>query len=126
MRPQAGRTQLVAGQQTLRRPQRSVRVEDPVGQPLEEVSFVGLDAQVMQLDLSLRPRQDRRAFERGRLAVFVGQVEDLLSRLGDDRGEDRVRGSAGRERDPAPEAEDRIQHRADRVREWMSVDHGHR
>ena len=61
------------------RPQRRVRVEDPVGQALEEVGLVGLDAQVMELDLGLRPGQGRRPFEGGRLAVLVGQVQDLLA-----------------------------------------------
>ena len=39
--PQAGRSPLVAGQQARRRPQRRVRVENPVGQALEEVGLVG-------------------------------------------------------------------------------------
>ena len=77
--PEAGCSALVAGQQARRRPQRRVRVEDPVGQALEEVGLVGLDAQVMELDLGLRPGQGRRAFEGGRLAVLVGQVQDLLA-----------------------------------------------
>ncbi len=79
MGPQAGRSAFVAGQQAGRRPQRRVRVEDPVGQALEEVGLVGLDPQVMELDLGLRPGQGRRPFEGGRLAVLVGQVQDLLA-----------------------------------------------
>ena len=99
--PQAGRPALVAGQQARRRPQRRVRVEDPVGQALEEVGLVGLDPQVVELDLGLRPGQGRRPLEGGRLAVLVGQVQDLLARLGDDGREDRVGGRAGGEPDPA-------------------------
>ena len=59
--------------------------------------LVGLDAEVVELDLGLRPGQGRGPLERGRLAVLVGQVEDLLARLGDDRREDRVGGRARRE-----------------------------
>ena len=106
-----------------RRPQRRVRVEDPVGQALEEVRLVGVDPEVMELDLGLRPGQGRGPLEGGRLAVLVGEVEHLLARLGDDRGEDRVDGRAGREADPAAEAEDRVEHRADGVRQRTSVDH---
>ena len=119
-RPGAPRSLLASS--VCRRPQRRVRVEDPVGQALEEVGLVGFDAEVMELDLGLRPRQDRRPLERGRLAVLVGEVEDLVAGSGDDRREDRVDRRAGGERDPAAEAEDRVEHRADRVRERMPVD----
>ena len=60
VRPQAGRAALVLGQHRRRRPQRRIRVEDPVRQALEEMGFVLLDAEVVELDLGLRPRQDRR------------------------------------------------------------------
>jgi len=88
----------------------------------KRVGLVGFDPQVMELDLGLRPGQGRRPFEGGRLTVLIGQVQDLLARLGDDRGEDRVGGRAGGEPDPAPKAEDRIQHGADGVRERTPVD----
>ncbi len=76
-RPGAPRSLL--DQQARRRAQRRVRVEDPVGQPLEEVGLVGLDAEVMELHLGLRPGEDRRPLERRRLAVLVGQIEDLFA-----------------------------------------------
>ena len=63
-----------------------------------------------------RPARSRR------LAVLVGEVEHLLARSRHDRGEDRVRRRARGERHAAPQAEDRIQHRADRVRQWTAVD----
>ena len=43
------------------------------------MGLVGLDPEVMELDLCLRPGKRRRPFERGRLAVLVGQVQDLLA-----------------------------------------------
>ena len=94
---------------------------DPVGEPLEEVRLVGLDAEVMELDLAW-VQAGSRPLEGRRLAVLVGEVEDLLARLGDDRREDRVRRSARGEPDPAAEAEDRIEHRADGVRQRPPVD----
>ena len=93
--PQARCPLIVAGQQARRRPQRRVRVEDPVGQALEQVGLVGLDPQVMELDLGLRPGQGRRPFEGGRLTVLVGQVQDLLAGIGDDRREDRMGSRTG-------------------------------
>ena len=94
MGPQAGCSLFIAGQQSGRRSQRRVRVEDPVGQTLKEVGLVGLDPEMMELDLGLRPGQGRRPFEGGRLTVLVGQVQNLLARLGDDGREDRVSGCA--------------------------------
>ena len=86
------------------------------------MGLVRLDPEVMELDLGLRPGEGRGPLEGGRLAVLVGQVEDLVARLRDDGGEDRVGGRAGGEPDPAPEAEDRVQHRPDRVRQRAAVD----
>ena len=39
-----------------------------------------VDAEVMQLDLGVRPRQRRRAIERRRIVVLVGEPEDVLAR----------------------------------------------
>ena len=77
--PQAGCPPLVTGQQARRRPQRRVRVEDPIGEALEQRGLVGLDPQVMELHLGLRPGQGRRTFEGGRFTVLVGQVQDVLA-----------------------------------------------
>ena len=46
---------------------------------LEQVGFVRLDAEVMELDLGLGPGEDGRSLERRRLAIPVGQIEDLLA-----------------------------------------------
>ena len=103
VRPETRRAPLVAGEEAGGRAQRRVRVEDPVGEALEEVGLVGLDAEVVQLDLRLGPRERRRPLERGGVAVLVGEVQDACSRLGDDGGEDRVGGRARGEPDAAAE-----------------------
>ena len=87
--PQAWCSPFVASQQARRRSERRVRVEDPVGQALEEMGLVRLDPQVMELDLRLRPGEGHRPLEGGRLPVLVGQVQDVVARLGDHGREDR-------------------------------------
>ena len=79
MGPETRRAPLVAGEEAGGRTHRRVRVEDPVGEALEEMGLVGLDAKVVQLDLGLGPRECRRPLERGGIAVLVGEVQDACS-----------------------------------------------
>ena len=123
MGPQAGRAALVAGEQAGRRPQRWVRVQDPVGQALEEMRLVRLDAEVVELHLGLGPGEGGRPLERGRLRGTCrrGRAPRRATRRRPSR---RSRGRSRRARaDPAAEAEDRVEHRADRVRQRPPVDH---
>ena len=76
--PEPGCAALVPGKQGRGRPKRRVRVQDPVGEALEEVGFVGLHAQVVELDLGLRPGERRLRVRTGSLAVLVRQVQDVL------------------------------------------------
>ena len=126
VRPQPGRTALVPGQYARRRPERRIRVQDAVGQPLEEMSLFGVDAEVPKLHLGLRPRQRGGALERCGLAVLVREVEDVVAGVGDDRREDHARCLAGWECDTAPKAEDRVEHRADGVGQGPAIDDRHR
>ena len=125
VRPQARCPAVVAFQQGGRRPQRRVRVEDPVRQSLEQVRLVGVDAEVLQLDLCLRPRQDRGALVDGGLAVLVGEVQCVRPRCGDAGRERRVDRGARSQADPVPQTEDRVQHGADGVRQRPPVDDRH-
>ena len=63
VRPEAGGAPLVPREPSRRRPQGPVREEDPVGEALEEMRLVGLDAEVVELDLGLGPRQGGRPLE---------------------------------------------------------------
>ena len=90
VRPEPGRSPLVAGEHVGRRSQRRVGVEDPVGETLEELRFGGVDTEVVELDLGVRPGEDPGTLEGARSPVLVGEVEHVLTRLGHDSGEDRV------------------------------------
>jgi len=88
-----------------------------LAKPLEEVGLVGLDPEVMELDLGLRPGQGRRRSKGGRVTILVGQIQNVLSATRATTVEKITWAVApGSQLDPAPQAEDRIQHRADRVR----------
>ena len=77
--PQAADPSLVAGQEAGRGAEGRVRVDDPIGQALEKVRLVGLDPEVMELDLGLCPGEGRCALESGRLTILVGEVQDVLA-----------------------------------------------
>ena len=62
------------------------------------------------------------ALERCRIAVLVGQGESLVARGRDERRERDPGGGTRRQPYAAPETEDRIEHSADRVGEWVAVD----
>ena len=78
------------------------------------------------LDLGLRPRQRRRAVERGRIAILLGEVEGRRARRRDERREGHAHRLAGRDQHAPPQAHDRIEHRAGRVGQRPAVDHRRR
>ena len=63
---------IVPGELAGRWPERGIRVQDPVGEPLEQMGLVGLDPEMVELDLGLRPRERRRTFIGADLAILVG------------------------------------------------------
>ena len=105
------------------RPEGPIRVENAAGEALEEVGLIRADAEVVLLNLRLRPRQRRGAVERRRIAILLGEVESLLARRRDERREGGAHGVARRESHAASQAHDRIEHRAGRVGEGVAVDH---
>ena len=111
VRPQRGRPAGLTAQHGRRRPQRPVGEEHAPGQALEEMRLIGADAEVMQLNLGLRPGQRGRAREGGRIAVLVGQVQRRLPAGRDQRREGHADGRSGLDAHPLPQADDRIQDR---------------
>ena len=109
-----------------RRPKRRVGVEDPAGESWNRWASSGIDPEMVQLHLCLRPGERDGALERRGVAILVGQ------RHGGSRGTGRRawrrRGARSRPArgDPPSEAEDRIEHRARGVRQGPPVDHRHR
>ncbi len=79
------------------RPQCRVGVQDTAGEILEEMGLIGVDAEMAQLHLGLRPRQCGGALKCCWIVVLVGQVERLVARLRDQRREGDPRGGARRE-----------------------------
>ena len=80
------------------------------GEALEERRLVAGDAQVVQLHLSLGPRERGGTIERCAVAVLVGQVEHLAARRCDQRPECDADGRARWDPHAATEAEDRVEH----------------
>ena len=87
MRPERRRPTLTSFKHSGRGPQRRVRVEHVTRQALEEVGFVGVDAEMVKLHLRLRPREGDGALEGCRIVMFVGQVEHFAARGRDQRPE---------------------------------------
>ena len=122
----AGGARRVALEHARRRAQRRVGVQDPVGQALEQVGLVRPDAEVVELDLRPGPGQRRRALEHRGIAILLGEREGLVARRRDQGREDDAGAGRRRQAHPPPQAEDRIEHRAGRVRQRPAVDHRHR
>ena len=101
--PEPGGSGRVPRQGARGRPQPRVRIEDAVGDVLEEVRLVGRDAEMMKLDLRLRPRQGGGALERRRIAILVGQGQRRRAGGSQERREHDARTGARREADGPPE-----------------------
>ena len=108
------------------RSERPLRVENAAGEALEEVGLVGPDADMVQLHLSLRPRERGGTVERRRIVILLGKSQDLVP----GRGHHRREGDPDRDARPKPysetEAHDRIEHRAHGVGERLVARHRQR
>ena len=83
----------------------------------------GIDAEMMELHLRLRPRQRGRPLEGGGIAMLVDEVEHRLAGCGNHRPEGDAHGGAGRDAHTAAQCEDRIEHRADGVGQRPTIGH---
>ena len=94
------------------RAQRGIGVEDASWRASETGWLRRADAEMAKLNLGLRPGEGKSALEGGDVAMLVGQFERLLACGGHHGGENDARGGAGRNAHGAPQAHDRIEHRA--------------
>ena len=60
-----------------------------IGEALKKMRFLGLNAQMAKLHLGLCPGKRCRALESGRVMVFVGKIEHVVSRRRDNRPDRR-------------------------------------
>src|SRR5271156_4377629 len=93
------------------------------GQTLEEVGFVGIDAEMVELHLRLGPREGESAFKGRRVVMFVGQVERFAARRRDQGPERDPRRGPWRQPDAAAKTENRIEHGSSSVGERPAVDY---
>ena len=75
--PQLRGAALASPQHVGGRPQGRIGIEHAICQALEQMRFVGADAQVMELHLRLGPRERHRALEGVGVVMLVRQVECL-------------------------------------------------
>jgi hypothetical protein len=108
------------------RPQGPLRIEDVAGNTLKQVRLVRLDAEMMQLHPRLGPRQGGRAVEGRGVVILVGERDRLVTRGRHDRGEQDADGLERTDPHAAPKTDDRVEHRADGVRQRAAVEHGPR
>ena len=80
------------------------------------MGLVGIDPQVMKADLGLGPGQGQTPFEGGGVGELVDQVEGRLPLAGDHGREVEVGAGSGLDSHLSPQAENRIEDPADRVR----------
>ena len=61
----------------------AIGVQDRIGQPLEQLRFVGADTEVMQLHLRLRPGERQGTLKHSRVTVLVSEMHHLVARGAD-------------------------------------------
>ena len=90
------------------------------------MGFVGTDAEMVQLDLGLRPRERDRPLKRRRVMVLVSERQKPRRAMARRASRTSPGRSCPAQADLPPEADDRIQHRPGRVGERAAVDDRHR
>ena len=107
-------------------PERRVGEEDAGAEPLGELGLLDGDAEVPRATPAPACRPGRRRGRRRRGRGTSARSARAVGLVGGDAGRERDAGEPpGREPQPGPEAQDRVEHRAGRPRERAPV-HGHR
>src|SRR5512141_2689419 len=77
--PEIGNVEDAQFQELVARAHGGVRIEEAVGQMLEEVGLAPLDPQVVELNLGMGPDMGGGSLEGCRVVVLVGQEKDRLT-----------------------------------------------
>ena len=93
------------------------------GQTLKQTRLSRPDAQMMKLNLPLRPGERRGALVGGGVAMLVDAIEQGGARFGRHRPERDADCGARRNIDAAAQGENRIEHGADRIGQGPRVPH---
>ena len=101
--------------------ERSVEVEQSVGKVLKQVCLVRPDAKVVPLHQRVGPCEHRDPSECRGIMIFVRQAHDLLARARRHGREREVNGGSRRHAHPRAQAENRVEHGSDRVRQRPSI-----
>ena len=126
VRPKRRWSEIVPFQDFGRRPQRQVRVDDAIGETLEQVRLVRRNSEMVELNLSLGPSQCGRTFESRNIMMLIGQADNLDARTSKKCPKRNTNGGAGWNAHASANAEDRIEYRPDRVRKRPAAADGNR
>ena len=83
-----------------------------------------LDIEMAHRNLRACPRQSRFALEHVRVVILVGEAQRIFARAGDGGRKGQAHGLIRLDAHALAERKNRIEHRADRVREWAVFRHG--
>src|SRR5688572_17672840 len=97
------------------RAQRRIRIDDARSQPLEEVGFFRVNAEMAHLDLRFGPRQLQLSFENIRVVILVGQRHCLFARISNESAEGTADRLVWRNSYTPAQAEHGIKHSACRI-----------
>ncbi len=100
------------------------RVDHVSSKPLKQPRLARRHAEMVELHLSLRPRQHRSARKRGGVAMLVDAVEQRGAAGGGDGPKGHANGRAWRNADAAADRKDGVEDGAGRIRQRTAVRHG--
>ena len=115
MRPESRLSQLILFQYVLRRPQRGIGVQNPIGNALKGLSLFEVDAQIAQLHLSLGPGESFRAAKSRHVAMLIHRGKRFHAARADTGPKGNPHGFSGCDPHAPPQRQYRIQNRSHRV-----------
>ena len=120
--PEAFLAEGALGQELRARAERSVGIEHPRGQALEEQGLLARDAEVAEAALRMREGEGEGPRRGARLVVALGEGQGRLPGGRHARGEGQPHEAARREANALPQADDGVEHEPGRAGEGASVE----